>query len=225
VHAGAVAELRKWVARNQRFAAAVAAAVLLALVGLAATLYVQGEARAEEAELNRRLSATNAELSGALASESAALAEAQAARAEVERALASARWQSYLANVRAAALHLDAGSAAEARRRLDACPPEHRAWEWDHLDPQSAQSQAVLRGHPGAVRWVVISRTSSSQVAAPDAECMGARHGGVDRAARPRGAGLLPRGQPRWPPHRRGGALVAPVEPRARRGGLHARER
>jgi formylglycine-generating enzyme required for sulfatase activity/tetratricopeptide (TPR) repeat protein len=63
VHAyetGAVAELRKWVVRNRGQAAALAAALLTALLGLARTSYVEarGRARADE---QRRLADENAD--------------------------------------------------------------------------------------------------------------------------------------------------------------------
>jgi WD40 repeat protein len=58
-----------------------------------------------------------------------------------DRRAAEARWQSYLANLRAADGALAQGAWAEAQRLLAACPEEHRGWEWRHLEQRS---QATL---------------------------------------------------------------------------------
>ncbi len=74
---GAVVELTKWVQRNRLTAAAIAAAIVLAMGGLASTAWVQARARGQQEELNARLSNTNA-----------ALTEARdQARANADRAL------------------------------------------------------------------------------------------------------------------------------------------
>jgi len=55
-----------------------------------------------------------------------------------------AEWQSYIANVNAAELHLRLGDADLARRRLLVCPTELRGWEWGHLLRQTDGSLATL---------------------------------------------------------------------------------
>lgn len=73
-----------------------------------------------------------------------------------ERAEA-AEWQGYVANLRAVSLALDRGVSEEARRRLEACAPGLRGWEWFH-DAQRVDSTAhKLVGHQGAITSVALS--------------------------------------------------------------------
>ena len=51
-----------------------------------------------------------------------------------EQAKQHAIRQSYIANIRAAQTHLASHRPEEARQRLQDCAPEHRLWEWDHLN-------------------------------------------------------------------------------------------
>ncbi|MFO0874111.1 MAG: protein kinase [Phycisphaerales bacterium] len=44
------------------------------------------------------------------------------------------RWSSYLARIDAAAAALARHDVPSARRHLDEAPPEHRGWEWGHLE-------------------------------------------------------------------------------------------
>ena len=52
--------------------------------------------------------------------------------------------ESYVANVRAADLHLRSGEVSEARRRLAAADPALRGWEWQHLFAASDTSIGML---------------------------------------------------------------------------------
>ncbi len=77
---GALAELRKWVARNRGTALASAAAVIAAVVGLASTTWVQARSNRTLAERNEELRVAHGE-----ASRSEALANARFNEAEAER--------------------------------------------------------------------------------------------------------------------------------------------
>jgi WD40 repeat protein/serine/threonine protein kinase len=76
---------------------------------------------------------------------------------EKQREQEEHRWQSYLANIWAAALHFENGVEVEAQRRLDACPEEYRAWEWNHLNLKRDQSHLFSLGHEAGVSEAVIS--------------------------------------------------------------------
>jgi hypothetical protein len=53
-------------------------------------------------------------------------------------------WQSYIANVSVAEVHLPLGDPDLARRRLLVCPTELRGWEWGHLLRKTDASLATL---------------------------------------------------------------------------------
>ena len=63
-------------------------------------------------------------------------------RAEVARR--ALQKESYVANVRAADLHLRSGEVSEARRRLASADPDLRGWEWRHLFLKSDASIGML---------------------------------------------------------------------------------
>jgi WD40 repeat protein/serine/threonine protein kinase len=61
-----------------------------------------------------------------------------------ETARRSAEWRSCAASLLAADLSLQGGNAEEAGRRLDACQPGDRRWEWTYLDRRIDSSQLTL---------------------------------------------------------------------------------
>jgi WD40 repeat protein/tRNA A-37 threonylcarbamoyl transferase component Bud32 len=63
----------------------------------------------------------------------------------------------YAAGLSAADLGLRAHEAGEAKRRLGACDPGLRGWEWRHLALRSDPSVRALEGHGEAVRAVAVS--------------------------------------------------------------------
>ncbi|HEX5010573.1 MAG TPA: serine/threonine-protein kinase [Planctomycetota bacterium] len=77
--------------------------------------------------------------------------QAEDAATLAQQRAAEARRQSYLANLRAADAALAQGGWAEARRVLEACPEEHRGWEWHHLWLRSQASLLALQPGGGAV--------------------------------------------------------------------------
>ena len=145
---GAVAEFRKWVGRNRGLAASIAAAVLLAFVGLVAVSLVQTRARGELTAKNDELNATNAALETARAAAEANEGLARASERE-------ARWQSYAANIAAASSSLDLGAARDAEARLAACDAELRGWEWDFLNNRVDVSLQTLEGSPESFVYAV----------------------------------------------------------------------
>ena len=60
-------------------------------------------------------------------------------------ARAAAQWQSYMANIASADLHLQNRDVRETRRRLAMCEPSLRGWEWRHLYAKSDGSLATLQ--------------------------------------------------------------------------------
>ena len=64
---------------------------------------------------------------------------------------------SYAANIAAAELGLRMHVADEVQRRLQACPPALRGWEWHHLALRADSSERAWSGHADAVREVATS--------------------------------------------------------------------
>jgi len=83
--------------------------------------------------------------------------KANAARAAEAEQRALAQRQSYLANLIAADASLRVYEVSEAKRRLEACDPGLRGWEWWHLFSRTDESTAILAGHDGSVSSVAFS--------------------------------------------------------------------
>ncbi len=146
VHAyqsGAIAEFLKWVRRNRGFSAAIAALVLVAVVGLAGLAWTESEKAVAIAAAQERT---------------------QAARDLAVQNLREANEQGYLANVTAANASLAAGETVEARRHLANCLPELRGWEWRHLSLSADASVAVLAIGASGVRDLAVNATGTRLV-------------------------------------------------------------
>ncbi len=140
---------RKWLRRHPAWAASLGLGVAaLATV----TVFL-----VREVDLRRRADqeSERADLAAVEAADAADAAAEAALRAE-ERARA-AEWQSYVANLRAATIALDRGAADEARRSLDACPPELRGWEWSNAMRRVDTTRHVLAAHTAPVTSVDLS--------------------------------------------------------------------
>lgn len=147
---GAVAEFRKWVARNKGTAAALAGLVLLILG--ASTLFAWQQRR-QLRELRR--AQVQIEEARLLAERNEHLArDSEQAAITSER---EARRKSYVANVLAADASLRVFEAQEARRSLELCDATLRGWEWGHLKLRSDVSENTLTGHTGKVTCVAYS--------------------------------------------------------------------
>lgn len=147
VHAyqsGAIAEFLKWVRRNRGFSAAIAALVLVAVVGLAALAWTESEKAVAIAAAQERT---------------------QAARDLALRNLREANEQGYLANVTAANASLAAGETVEAKRHLASCLPELRGWEWRYLSLGADASIAVLAPEATGIRDLAVDPTGNRLVA------------------------------------------------------------
>ncbi|MHC4845824.1 MAG: WD40 repeat domain-containing serine/threonine protein kinase [Planctomycetota bacterium] len=131
----AAGRMRRWTQRHP----ALSATLTLLVISLAVISVLLGR----EIDL-RQTAADNAELATQRADEIAQ--------------------QSYLANIRAAALHIERGEHGQARRGLAACPPDLRRWEWDHLALRADTSVGQLLGHEDAVSATALSRDGSRVV-------------------------------------------------------------
>ena len=155
---GAVAEFRKWIARNRGFAGAVATAlvVVLALCGAMVWQQVKATRRLQiakdDADAARRIAETqqsaaeSAQRSAEAASERLRESNTQldAAKLDAEAKEGLAQKSSYVANVAAAAASLRFHDLESARARLADCPLELRGWEWDYLDARTQPQAATL---------------------------------------------------------------------------------
>ena len=138
----ALGRLRRWIMRHPALSTGYAlGAALLLLLGLALAREVDLRQEAEEAT------------GRADAAAAAARAAERVSRLREERAVEL----SALANVQAAALHVERGEHVEARLRLEACPPALRGWEWDHFALRADTSLMRFDGHQGALTAVAIT--------------------------------------------------------------------
>ena len=84
-----------------------------------------------------------------------------------ERARRTARQESYVSNLRAAAAALNDGEVREARRVIEACPEELRGWEWRHLLARSDGSLMRIPAHRGHARGVPVVTETAGLVGGP----------------------------------------------------------
>ena len=85
-------------------------------------------------------------------------------QAKHHQALVSA----YAAGLSAADLGLRAQEVGESKRRLAACDPSLRGWEWRHLALRADASERVLEGRDGTVRSVAVSPDGRTVASATD---------------------------------------------------------
>src|SRR5262245_9031324 len=156
---GAWAETKKWVQRNKGLAASLAAAVLLLIVGLTASLVFK--ARADERAADLLVANTTIQQREAVA---------QKARAEADERTREARESLYVAAVTGAQSARRLNEPANVRRLLDSAPEELRNWEWHYLDAVSDTSLLTLEGgnsasfSPDGSRIVTASQDGTMRV-------------------------------------------------------------
>jgi WD40 repeat protein/HEAT repeat protein len=140
---GPAERARKWARRNPALAGVLAALAVALLAGAAATSYfaVTADRRADLAENNARdardnLTAANDNLALAHHNERqhlSALKRVEGEQANTKAALGQERRSSYLVSIALAATEWAANNPARSAQLLDACPPDLRGWEWNHL--------------------------------------------------------------------------------------------
>jgi len=154
---GAIAEFRKWVARNKGMAAGIAGMLTLSIVSALGFAWQQQQQvnRLTAKESETRQAKDLAELNEARARESEQLAQKNAelanqGRVDADHAAAVARASEaqalrsgYVANMLAADFSLKLNDLTEARERLRATQANLRGWEWKHLNHRA--NGAVLR--------------------------------------------------------------------------------
>lgn len=128
--------------RKNRGAAAAGLAFVVLLAAFGAVASVQAKRHADLAK-SERFAKESERRAREVAEAKSAEAEAQrelAARAEAEALL-----EAYIANLAGASVCLEALNYAGALRRLQACDPKLRRWEWYHLWRRSEPSLALLQ--------------------------------------------------------------------------------
>jgi WD40 repeat protein len=161
---GPIAEFKKWIARNRKFAYASAAALCAVFLGIGGVLWVQYRA-------TQRLSAANVEIEKKRQLATDALQKADEARAQVEQtnsalqdmsnraqdSAALAQRKGYAANISAADANLRFQDVELATRRLQDCDAVLRGWEWQHLTSRCDSSVRVLCKDQGDVAALDVS--------------------------------------------------------------------
>src|SRR5207248_710102 len=72
----------------------------------------------------------------------------------------------YVHGINLAQREWQANRVDEARRLLDACPPDLRHWEWHYLYRQCHAETLAIRGHVGAITALAVSPAGSAVAAA-----------------------------------------------------------
>jgi WD40 repeat protein/serine/threonine protein kinase len=101
----------------------------------------------------------------AAAGERIARHEAEEAADEARRRSDAERWERYRSDIAAASGALQLQNSGTARIALDAAPPEHRNWEWQHFHSQLDGARLVLPVPGGMVCGLGLS-PSGRQIAA-----------------------------------------------------------
>jgi WD40 repeat protein len=164
-------KLRKFIRRHHVAVTAGALTMAALVLGsvLAAIGFVQATGQRNQAEQarNMALGAMERATQQRDRAEEARVAEAQQRELAIrQRDLAiaaeqEAQRQAYVANVYAADASLRFNEVFEAKRRLSACKPELRGWEWWHLQCQVDDSALQLQGHEKKAFAVAISPDGS----------------------------------------------------------------
>src|SRR5262245_142919 len=138
--AGPVEKLARWCRRNPLVAASLGGALVVFVTAfvLVSWSYWRAEAAFEEEARQKQ---------------------------EAERREKTERWERYRSNLVAAASALQVHNVAAARDALEAAPPEHRNWEWQHFRHQLDTADSVLRGPAGPL---ILFSADGSKVALPD---------------------------------------------------------
>jgi WD40 repeat protein len=146
--------IKKFVSKHSWPVAAAAAVLTVLCAGLATSMFLYLKAERAGQEAGRQREAAQARGTEAVAERIEAQkqkdrADQQAVGAKAAAASAvlgkkEAQWQTYVANIRAAAEQIRAGDLLAAREQLMQCDPSLRGWEWRYLWSRSDISIATL---------------------------------------------------------------------------------
>jgi WD40 repeat protein/serine/threonine protein kinase len=139
---GPLGQLLRWCRRNPVPAGSLSGLITIGLLALAAILWQWKKAE----NLAQSLSVANARSEERLRKAIDAQEQAERARDEARRRGEAERRERYRANIAAAAAALQLQNSQTAARALDAAPPEHRAWEWQHLHSQLDGARVAIPG-------------------------------------------------------------------------------
>jgi WD40 repeat protein len=146
----------KWARRRP----ALAALLLVSLLGVAGMTWKYADAESHRAKAERAEGAAKDEARRAEQEEGRAKLAEQAAKTEeasAKRELARAEGLLYRGNLLQAQLLQESGNAGPAMDRLDACRWDYRGWEHAHLRHELAETCLTLRGHARHVTGVAFS--------------------------------------------------------------------
>ena len=166
---GLLGRLARWGRRNPVPAGSLAALVATGLFALTAILWQWKKADA----LAKSLSIANVQSEERLRRAVDAQERAERAGDEARRRGEAERRERYRSNIAAAAAALQLQNSKTARRALEAAPPEHRDWEWRHLDSQLDGARAVMPGFMpsfGLSRQLPVISPSGEQLATVDGD-------------------------------------------------------
>jgi WD40 repeat protein len=136
----------KWCRRRPAQAALAAALVAVTLLGLAGVTW-----QLLRAEAARQVAIQEKEAAFGERTRAVQLAE------ELRTQRDAAEWQTYRANIAAAASALQLHNAYSARQFLNDAPAKHRGWEYGYFHSQLDLSQADLHGHQGLIHALAFS--------------------------------------------------------------------
>ena len=162
---GQLGRLARWGRRNPVPAGLLGALVVTGLLALTAILWQWRKADA----LAKSLFLANLQSDVDRKKAVDARTRAEQAGDEARRLGAAERWERYRSNLAAAAAALQLQNGATAQRHLEAAPPEHRDWEWRHLQSQLDNARVVTPGGtPAWGKWEIpIISPTGKQVASP----------------------------------------------------------
>ncbi len=148
---GRFARARKWVERNRGLAALIALSVVLTLGGLGVVLALEVEARRQAENAEQAAVRAKQQVDALLVQSRENEAEAVRARRRADESLEIAearemqvRRENLVANLSVADYSLRLNEVEEAQRRLEACDPALRDWEWRHLALKADTSLAKI---------------------------------------------------------------------------------
>ena len=157
----AMYRVQKFVHKHAGFVTTVALVSLAVVVGLVVSIAMGRRAeQARQQEAAARIEAEQArDKETALRKQlEEALSRAEKAEGKAEERAEAYRRAMYTNNLAMAKEAIDKGDFSRAQKLLNACEPDLRGWEWQHLNYVSADPCIrTLRGHSDDVNWLALS--------------------------------------------------------------------